>query len=52
MFITKVMREKESGAEQVICVRYGLKERNRIDSGYCAALIKKYLAATLIDPFP
>lgn len=47
--LVKIMLESEKGINEVFCARYGSMEQIRIDSGYCAALIKKHFNETLVD---
>lgn len=46
--LLKIMHESSAGADSVTCVRYGSSQRLRVDRGFCAAMINKYLHTHLL----
>jgi hypothetical protein len=47
--LVKVVFEESKGSDSVICARYGSTEKIAVNTGFCAALIKKYLHTELAD---
>ena len=47
--LVKVISEDANGSDSVICARYGSTEKIAVNTGFCAALIKKYLHTELAD---
>jgi len=47
--LVKVVFEDSKGSDSVICARYGSTEKIAVNTGFCAALVKKYFHTELAD---